>query len=251
MKVKNNFQQNFNYLTTTSTFKIFLLLMILINIYVSSCTTINLSYFESLMKILYYPYYHIVFFLLTLSIVIKTFQDFKGNFLQIIRYENYSICLKIILKQVVYNISICFLINLLILLTSLNIFHLMNYGFSININGLNIVLYCLFLLIRFYILCIIFSILNFIFLNIFNYRFVLLINLLTILTIPDYFFWIPSIRIGSTNQIPIFYLGFFSSMSFSNCFVELCATTGHIFILTVICYILYNYIISKSKINFE
>lgn len=238
-------------MTTTSTFKIFLLLMVLMNIYVSSCITINLTYFDSLIKIFYYPYYYIIFLLLLLSIVIKSYQDFKNNFLKIIRYDNYKVCLNRILKQILFNVSICFIINILILLASLNLFHIFDFGFSNRINGLNIIVYCLFLLIRFYVFCIVFSVLNFFFLSLLNYKWTLLINLLSILTIPDYFFWFPSITVDATNQIPVFYLGFFGNTSFTNFTVELCASTGHIFILSVVCYIAYNYIVNKSKIDFE
>ena len=125
--MKNNFFQNFNYLTSTSTFKIFILLMILMNLYVSSCVTINLPYVESIIRVLYYPYYHIIFFLLIFSIVVKSYQSIKEDIFQTIRYKSYSSCINYILKQIVFNISICFIINLLFLLASLNLFHFFNF----------------------------------------------------------------------------------------------------------------------------
>ena len=251
MQVKNNILQNFNYLTSTSTFKIFILLMIFMNLYVSSCTTIHLPYFESITKILYYPYYHVVFFLLIFSIVVKSYQSMKEKFFQAIRYQSYSICIKYILMQIIFNISICVIINLLFLLIGLNVFHFFNLDLLSKINGIHIVIYCIFILGRFYIFCIIFSILNFILLCLLDFKFVLLINILIILTIPNYFFWFPSISLDSMNQVPIFYFGFLSNLTFSNFSVELCASMGHIFILSILCYILYRYIIHKSRINFE
>lgn len=251
MKVKNNLFQNFNYLTSTSTFKIFILLMILMNLYVSSCTTVNLLYFESIVRILYYPYYHIVFFLLIFSIIVKSYQGIKENLFQSIRYQDYSTCMRHILKQIIFNISICFIINLLFLLASLNLFHLFSFDLINRVNGINILIYCIFILCRFYIFCIIFSILNFILLSLLNFKLTLLINILEILTIPHFFFLFPSVSLSTTDQIPIFYLGFFSNLTFSNFSVELCASVGHIFVLSVLCYILYNYIIYKSKIDFE
>lgn len=251
MKVKNNLIQNFNYLTSTSVFKTFILLMLLMNLYVSSCTTNNLTYFDSIVRILYYPYYHIVFFLLIFSIVVKSFQNIKENFFQIIRRNNYYDCVNYILKQVVFNISICFVINLLFLLIGLNIFHFSNFGLLDEVNGINILVYSILVLCRFYIFCLIFSILNFLLLNLLNFRIVLLINILTILTIPDYYFWFPAISLSSSNQIPIFYLGFFSNLTFSNFLIELCASMGHILILSILCYITYKYIINRSKFSFE
>ncbi len=225
--------------------------MILMNLYVSSCVTINLPYVESIIRVLYYPYYHIIFFLLIFSIVVKSYQSIKEDIFQTIRYKSYSSCINYILKQIVFNISICFIINLLFLLASLNLFHFFNFDLFSKINGINILIYCIFILFRFYIFCIIFSILSFILLSLINFRFTLLINILAILTISDSFFWLPYISWSSTDQIPIFYFGFFSNLTFSNFSVELCASMGHIFVLSVLCYILYNYIIHRSKIDFE
>lgn len=145
----------------------------------------------------------------------------------------------------------CFIINLLFLLIGLNLFHFFHLDLFHKINGIYIVIYCIFILCRFYIFCIAFSVLSFILLSLFDFRFVLLINILTILTIPNFFFYFPSIFLDSTNQIPIFYLGFFSNLNFSNFSIELCASMGHILILSILCYILYHYIIYKSRIDFE
>lgn len=229
----------------------FLLLMILFNLYVSSCITLHISYFDSIIKILYYPYYYVVFLLLVFAIIAKTYHHFKSNYVQIIRYSNHVNCIKYILRQIVFNISMCFVINLLMLLIGLNLFHFFNIGFSITINGVNILIYSIFLILRFYIFCIIFSILSFLLLNILHLKTTLVINSIAILTIPNYLFFLPSITINGGNSMPLFYLGFFNSISFSNFTIELCATVGHILVLLILCLLLYNYNIYKKRLDFE
>lgn len=250
--MKNNLYQNFNYFVSTTVFKAFLLLMFLMNLYVASCITINLSYFESLVTILgSYPYYPIVFFLLIFSVVAKSYKTSVENFPQVIRYKSYTNCIEYIFKQVIFNVSICFILNMLLLLIGLNIFHFFKFDLFSQINGINILVYSIFILGRFYIFCIIFSILDLVFLSLFDYKIVLFINILILLLIRDFNYLFPPIHLNSIDRIPIFFFGFFNNIKFSSFSIEACVSSGHIFILSILCFILYKYIIHKSKINFE
>ena len=250
--MKNNFHQNFNYFVSTTTFKVFFLLMLLMNLYVSSCITSKLSYFESLVMILVnYPYYYIVFILLIFSIVARSYKTFMENLPQVIRYKSYTSCIEYLLKQILFNVSICFILNILLLLISLNLFHFFKFDLLSKFNGINILFYSIFILCRFYIFCIIFSILNFVFLNLFNHKVLLLVNVLLSLLIRDFNYLFPPIPLNSMDGIPIFFFGFFGNIRFSSFSIEACVSAGHIFVLSILCFILYNYIIHKSKINFE
>ena len=249
--MKNKYYQNLNYLTTTPIFKIFVLLMILINLYVSSCTTFNLSYFESLIKILTFPFYIIVFFFLLLSLSAKSYQIFKQNYFEMIRYENKINCIKHLVKQLFFNISVCILLNLLFLLIGLNIFHTQDIGIHKIIGNTSIIVYCIFYLIRFYIFCILFSLINLLMLSIFNQKIVLLLSIILLFTIPDYFIWLPSINVDNFNEIPILFTGFFSGISCSNIMLEICATVGHILLMIIVYYLFYYHICKQDKIIFE
>ena len=53
-------------------------------------------------------------------------------------------------------------------------------------------------------------------LSIFNQKIVLLLSIILLFTIPDYFIWLPSINVDNFNEIPILFTGFFSGISCSN-----------------------------------
>lgn len=249
--MKNNYYQKLNHLSTTSIFKIFVLVMILLNLYVSSCITIDLSYFESIIEILNFPFYLIIFFFLMLSLSVKSYQIFQQNYLEIIRYDNKINCIKMLTKQLFLNISISFLLNLLFLLIGINLFHMFSIEINETINGINIVIYCCFYLIRFYVFSVLISLISLLMFSIFNQKFVLFLNIILLLTIHDNFIWLPYITIDEFNSIPIIFTGFFGGITCSNIIIDICATMGHTLIMIAIYYLLYFYICKSNKTIFE
>ncbi len=237
--VKNRCFHNFRHLTSTSTFRIFIILDILLAIYACIFITNQLSYSESVITVFSFPYCNMMLISLIFIIVCETIRLFKGNQFQLIRFLNKEEMFISMLKQVIFNVSIAFLFHLIFMFIGFNLFHFNELGFNLVVNGINIIIYNLFLIVRMYLYLIIISVINSLLLYILDLKFILGINIIILIMIPQYYFYFPTISVGSTNLIPIFISGFFTQTYFSNFSIELCSSIGYFFILMIFSYLLY------------
>ena len=143
--MKNRCFHNFRHLTSTSTFRIFIILDILLAIYACIFITNQLSYSESVITVFSFPYCNMMLISLIFIIVCETIRLFKGNQFQLIRFLNKEEMFISMLKQVIFNVSIAFLFHLLFMFIGFNLFHFNELGFNLVVNGINIIIYNLFL----------------------------------------------------------------------------------------------------------
>lgn len=229
---------------STAHYKIFICVMFLMNLYVTSCLTSNLMFTQSMIRVFFYPHYFIVFFLLILLVVLKTAQYLKTDYLQQIRFDKYESYLNYEVKQIIYSVSSCWVLNLLMLILMLVLFNITKIDFN---NTFNSCLYFVLYIVRFYIFTILYSMINALLFNVFDSKKMVVINLLILIALPNFLLILPHMHVDKFNTIPFLFLEFFSdSQLFSNFGVEICATTGHIFVLSIIYNILYDSYLQKK-----
>ncbi len=237
--MKNNFNCYFKHLILTTPFKVVIIILLLGNLYVAGCLTINFAFVESIINILNYPYYSILLFLVFLFLTFKTNQYLDISYYQLIRLGTYQNKLKFKNKQCIYIVSVLFFMNLICLLLMLILFNIGKIDFN---TFSDIGMYILVYIIKLYIFVLLFCSINMLLFGLFNNYLVLIINLLIVLTLPKYMVLLPRITIDSGNSIPIIFLGLLSDTSmFDNFTIELCAISGHMFLLSLIYDVLYKY----------
>lgn len=237
--MKNRYFNNYKHLTSTSTFRIFVFLDILLAIYASIFITNQLSYSESVTTVFLFPYCNMMLISLIFMIACETVKLFKSNQFQLIRFLNKEEMFISMLKQVIFNVSIAFLLHLFFILIGFNLFHFNKFGFNLVVNDINIIIYNLFLIVRMYLYLIIMSVINSLLLYILDLKFILGINIIILVMIPQYYLYFPTISVDLTNLIPVFISGFFTQTYFSNFSIELCSSVGYFFILMIFSYLLY------------
>ena len=230
----------------SSIFKIYLLMVVFLSLFCTSYITNGQTYIESLHTILIYPYYYVILITALLLITFQTIKIFKDNQFQIIRLESRKQCFQIAIKQIIYNCSICFAINLLCLLIGCNLFH--SYYFEIKtLNyGITNLTYVVFLAIRSYLYIIMIMIINALFLYIIDLKVLTIIDAIMIITIPIYNYYLPTFSIGKTD-IPFLISGFFNPLKFDNFSIELCVSCGYFLLVLIFCYFLFYFVLKHNK----
>ena len=151
--MKNNYvYQQLSVLIATQKFKLLILLMIGNSIYGAVLSNPNLDYFSALLNVLTFPYYNLILLVIILISIFFAISFFHNSKEYIIRLETIEKKNKqMAFLCVIQTIAIC-VIQTILLLTMMNFFHDNNFNLSIQINGINIVMYILFFIIRSYIL---------------------------------------------------------------------------------------------------
>lgn len=202
-----------------------------------------LPFVPSFIAIYQFPFYHLIEITGMICICMQTIRAFKNNQFQLIRLYDRQNSIVIMLKQVVFNCCICYLIQFIFLLFGITLFHSFSLGLS---NGSGNLIYAIFLIIRTFLFILIISIINSLLFYLINDKLILLINFLLLISIFNYSYYFPMIKISNEIQFPLFISGMFCYYN-SNFILELCITMGYLFFSTVLCYILYYITIRFNK----
>ena len=91
--MKVNYYENFKYVKSTSAFKIYIIMMLLVNVYCSFAIARTafvglLPFVESIVAIMNFSYYHVFEIVSILFINFQTIKFFKDNQFQLIRLKD-------------------------------------------------------------------------------------------------------------------------------------------------------------------
>lgn len=230
----------------TPSFKLFMIVMTLMSLFCSYATTYKLDYFTSVIKIYSYSFYYIVLIAMMILITYKTVEMFKQSQFQLIRMQSQRKCFEEIIRQVVLNYSICFIVTVLLVFIGANLFHANNIVIKNIGPEISNLVYMIFLIFKAYLYILILMLINTLLLYIIDDKLIMLIDSLILFTIEGYYLYLPYIKYEG-NEIPLLVSGLFTDTKFASFEAEICITTGYFLLLLIVCYILFKYVINKSK----
>lgn len=246
--MKVNYYENFKSIMFTPLFQFYFIITSLMNIYVVLAVARVyevgfLPFVPSLITIYQFPFYHLIEITGMICICMQTVRSFKDNQFQLIRLHDRETSIAVMLKQVVLNCCVCYLLQFLFLLFGVTLFH--SFSFDLG-TGYGNLIYAIFLIIRTFLFILVISIVNSLLFYLINDKLILLVDFLLFISISNYDFYFPMIKISNEIQFPLFISGMFCYHN-SNFILELCITTGYLFFSTVLCYILYYITIRLNK----
>lgn len=233
----------------TSNWKIIVLFLIIWDLFSLLYISYNQDYINGLLYCLASSLCSIVFFLLIFFNTINTYVLYDKNLFHIIRLKNKKEYLYNLIINVLFNNSIIFFLNILILIVGLNflgrkfiIYSWMNYYVP------NII-YLFFYIVRYFFLIQIVSILNVFLVKLIGKKSTFLINAINCSTF--YFsLYNPKLMIDSFNKFQLLMSEYIRFHMYTNFSLEILFSTIYISILLLICYVLFKFSIKKiSKIG--
>lgn len=147
--MKNNFLYNqFKTILSTNKFKIVFLLIICNSLYGAAIANENLDYLSAMLNVLSFPYFNIILLVIIILSTFFSISYFNESNEYIIRLgsvnKKNSQMIKLCILQTIF---LC-MFQIFLLIIMMNFVHNNNFNFSIMVNGVNIVLYIIFFLLK-------------------------------------------------------------------------------------------------------
>lgn len=172
---------------------------------------------------------------------------FDKNIYSIVRFKTRGKYYKELILNVISFISVIFLITLMIVIIVENIIN--DYGYHVfydNIVHCYNYIYMIFVIVKFYLFSILISVINTLLIKSFNSKIIIVLNFIFY----AFVFYVGSFTplIGTINGFPIFIGNYLISGTFYETFLnEVIANGMMIFILLLVCFILFRYIKKRKR----
>lgn len=172
---------------------------------------------------------------------------FDKNIYSIVRFKTRGKYYKELILNVISFISVIFLITLMIVIIVENIIN--DYGYHVfydNIVHCYNYIYMIFVIVKFYLFLILISVINTLLIKSFNSKIIIVLNFIFY----AFVFYVGSFTplIGTINGFPIFIGNYLISGTFYETFLnEVFANGMMIFILLLVCFILFRYIKKRKR----
>lgn len=245
--MKNNYLfNNLKYLINTSKFKLILLLIIINTFYggfVIAQPGIDVGYINTLLKIYCNPYF-IMILLITITLnIFYVYDIFSKNSEYVIRLGSKKVYFKKLIDNVLFSNLIIFFIQLLLVLTVLNIFYNQNIGIQNIYLGVNNLFYFLFFLFRVFILMELLTIICLYLIELISKQIIFVVIIFICVSIPigENFL---ILNINNNIIIPTYIATYFKIYPYNSFFGELSSSLIFILFMNLIIFIL-------SKIKFR
>lgn len=244
--MKNNFLYNqFKTILSTNKFKIVFLLIICNSLYGAVIANENLDYLSAMLGVLSFPYYNIILLVIIMLSIFYSISYFNESNEYIIRLGSINKKNKQMVKLCISQTIFLCMLQTFLLITMMNFIHNNNFNFSIMVNGINIILYIIFFLLK-----------SFLLFSVITYGVVILSQYIN-----KYFLSISILIIFLAYPLGIyngnFYIDFFPTSLFIsdyfycinpiNFFSELIGTMGYVFLLYFFILFVYNICIFIKK----
>lgn len=129
----------------------------------------------------------------------------------------------------------------------LNIFHSYDLGLGITNYNINNLIYAVFLLLHSFLFIINILIINTLLIYIIDFRIILILSIIFLISIYNYYLYFPKILLNDGSIVPIFISGYFNMTTFSSFQIE-CFSSLIYFLFLIFCYyILYKVVLKFNK----
>lgn len=246
--MKNNFLKHSlsNFLNSRIFKGVLFLLIIMSYLVVSNCKGTDI--FSSL-SLVFGNHIFVALCMLPMFLFITNYVCvmFDKDVYSIISFKTREKYYKELVCNVISFISVIFLITLMIVIIAENIIN--DYGYHVfydnNVHCYNYV-YMIFIIVKFYLFSILISVINALLIKIFNSKIIIVLNFIFY----AFVFYVGSFNplIGAINGIPIFIGDYLISGTFFETFLnEVFANGVMIFILLLVCFILFHYTKKRKR----
>ncbi len=228
--------------------KIFLIVALLVFGYFCTTLNVNENYFDTLSVALTYPQFLTFCFLPAVILIdLYIFQLFEKNMMAISRFKTKDAYLKEMVKNVFFANSIFFIIMIIIVLTIFNFILPANFNiYYIKELGMNNLLYLIYILIKLYLMMIIFSTILTLLLKLINKNLVIILGVL--FTVSLCFIHEVDRVVEHIWQMPKYFGTYFLGIvQYKNLFLSMVSPIIMFIIMIVIIFILYKIIIRLKK----
>lgn len=246
--MKNSFLKNsFISFLNSLMFKCILFLLIIMSyLVVSNCKGTDI--FSSL-SLVFGNHIFIALCMLPMFLFITNYvcTIFDKNIYSIVRFETKEKYYMELIKNVIFFTSVIFLVTLMMVIIVENIIN--DYGYHVFYDDIvhcyNYV-YMIFVIVKFYLFSVLISVINTLLIKSFNSKIIIVLNFI----LYAFVFYVGSFisLVGTINGIPIFIGNYLISGTFFETFLnEVFANGMMIFILLLVCFILFRYIKKRKR----
>jgi len=247
--VKNNYILfNIKYFVGTQKFKMIILVLIINALYggfVLAQPGITKGYVNALFAIYTNPYFLMILLSMILLNTMYIRSLISENFEYRIRLNDEKNYLRNLVKNVTICNSIIFIVELILILTIINLFYSSSSGIYLLKNGINSLLYIIFFISKVYILIYFLNTINIYILKNINQYIVVIVNLIFFVSLPSDI----DLYIFKNNfiEFPLYISTYFRIYPYESFMAELSSTILFVAILKIIILVIKNIKFNKNK----